>query len=263
MKPGNSSGDQNLKMKKTDFLTAFQNACRLYFQSWRRLALPIFCIGLLSGICLVIDTEIMHHSTSNPLTRFISLVSPLAVIFLLEAGLINCLQQFFRGKENEWKSLLEVFFWKRLTRLLSILMWLCLFFVILWLPLALLALQPEPVLYIDIEKIADLLMLFSVSLQFFVILAALEKSDRRPLRCFLQGLRETISQHWGMWGAWFLAWLVYRIIGRIAWVLAWWIPNQFLGIRVQGSWIFLSFALLLGYFFSLVVFLFLSLREKR
>ena len=235
------------------FFIASKDAFRLYIQGWRKLLLPGFCIAVALWFCLVAMMELVaHHWGGDIETRSFLILSILAAVFLLEAGLINFLRQVFQNEDGGWRNVLEVFSKKRLIRLLAVLIWLCAFGLIL-------AAVFSQLPYFCV--VAKWVMLFLIPLQFYVILTVLEEAEYRSWKCFRHGFRKTISQCWEMWGVWLLAWLSYRIIGKAAWVLTWWIPNRFAGLQVQGYWIMFSFVLLVSCVLPFGVFLLLSLRK--
>jgi hypothetical protein len=193
--------------------------------------------------------------------RMLFLLIPV-VIFLLEAGSINFLLHFFEKNEGAWRSLAEVFFWKRLRRLLGVFLWTVLT-VAIFVPLLVRLIRP--ILNMGYEFYALIgMVLILLPIQFFAILSVLENPDAPSRKAFLQGLRDTIYQRWEMWGAWFLALLFNRIFGKVAWVLAWWVPNLFFGFHPQSAWLFqLLFSLLISCIFPFGIFFLLSLRKMK
>jgi len=117
-------------MMQFRFHVAFQRACSIIFQNWRKLIMPILFTGLLFGACNIALDMIMHNSIfAYAAVRMLFLLLPV-VIFLLEAGLINFLLHFFEKNERAWRSLAEVFFWKRLRGLLGVFLWIVLTFAV-------------------------------------------------------------------------------------------------------------------------------------
>jgi len=241
-------------MKDLMFFLAFKNAFRILSQNWRKLVVPGFCNALILWVCLVVVRDVAsHHRGTSIETRSLLFLLILVVAFLMEAGLVNLLRQFFQNRDGGWRNILEVFSWRLLSRLLAASM--CLYFYGLVMALFLLFPYLRP---------AAMWMLASIiPLQFYVVLTILENPEYRSWKCFFRGFRETILQRWEMWVAWLLAWLSYRVIGKVAWVLTWWIPNRLAGLQVHGYWILFSFVLLMGCVFTFGVFLLLSLRKMR
>jgi hypothetical protein len=246
------------------FYVAFQRACSIIFRNWRKLIMPILFTGFLYGACNIALDVIMHNSIFACVAGRMLLPLILVVIFLLEAGLINFLLHFFEKNEGAWRSLAEVFFWKRLRRLLGVLLWIVLA-VAFFAPL--LGQAIKPLFKMDDANYSLIWVLVLIPIQFFAILSVLENPDAPSRKAFVHGLRDTIYQRWEMWGAWFLALLFSRIFGKVAWVLACWVPNRFLGFhgfRPQNGWLLLLlFSLLISCIFPFGIFFLLSLRKMK
>ncbi|HWL51526.1 MAG TPA: hypothetical protein VNQ90_03775 [Chthoniobacteraceae bacterium] len=243
-------------MKDSIFFLALKDAFRTLSQNWRMLVIPGFCIAVILWICFVIVRDLAaYHRGTNIETRSLLFLFILITAFLMEAGSINLLRQFSQNKDGGWKHVLEVFSWRRLSRLLVASIWLYV--------LGLIVSASLFFLFQYLQLNATWILALIIPLQFYVILIILENPEYRAWRCFCHGFRETISQRWEVWGVWIWAWVSYRIIGRVAWVLTWWIPNRFAGLEVHGYWIILSFILLMGCVFAFGVFLLLSLRKMR
>jgi hypothetical protein len=246
---------------KLRFYVAFQWACSIVFQNWRKLIMPILFTGLLFGACNIAFDIIMHNSIfAYAAVRMLFLLIPV-VIFLLEAGLINFLLHFFEKNKGTWRSLAEVFFWKRLRRLLGVFLWIVLTFAC-FMPLLVQLLKPF--FNMDYALYTLIGMLILLPIQFFAILSVLENPDAPSRKAFLQGLRDTIYQRWEMWGAWFLALLFSRIFAKVAWVLVCWVPSRFLGFYPHNAWLWLLlFSLLISCIFPFGIFFLLFLRKMK
>ena len=189
-----------------------------------------------------------------------------AIMFLLEAGLINFYLQFVKGKEGTWRDLGEVFLWKRLRRLFSV--FLCVYFsLVFFILLQYLFGNLQSNLFVYVEKSTAWMMFLLIPIQFFAILSILENQDARFWN-FFRGLREMLYQRWEMWMVWLLVLFLLRIFSKLAWVLAWWIPYRFLEIpyqdfgilKTKGLWILFLYVLLASCILPLGTFFLLSLR---
>ncbi len=236
------------------FFLALKNSFYILIQNWRKLLMPSLCITFILWICIVVGLEFgVYHQRIGIGARGLLLLLISFVTFLMKAGFINLLRRFLQNKSGGWRDVFQGFSWRQLRRLLAVFtsLYFCMFAICALL------------LLLSLEAAAIYILAFMIPIQFYAILTLLENPEHRSSKCLYLGFRETIFQRWEMWVTWILAGLSYRVIGRGAWVLTWWVPNKLAGLNVQGYWIILCFILLMSCVSALGVLLLLSLREMR